>query len=117
MPLPEDPDARQQIARDLAGLWKLPPDQRREVLEQAKQLHQQREQRDARRESLMVQYEERFPESVMPPMLGKAISNMLMWEWADTHLEAALKANVPIRDWGDFDRQMQAAWAQLQDRD
>lgn len=36
MPLPTNPEARKRIAKSLAALWKLPPEQRKEVLQEAK---------------------------------------------------------------------------------
>ena len=35
MPLPSDPEARKRIAKNMVALWKLPPDQRKEVLMEA----------------------------------------------------------------------------------
>ena len=39
MPLPKNPAARKQIAQDLAALWRLPLDQRREVIAEARARH------------------------------------------------------------------------------
>ncbi|WP_374663298.1 hypothetical protein [Ramlibacter sp.] len=37
MPLPEDPEARKEIARDMVALWRLPPDHRKEILAEARE--------------------------------------------------------------------------------